>query len=421
MSKRLLENFSAEQEANEIASQFMDSSDVVGDMSRAFGQDFSSVRIHTGEEAAQRVADTGADAFAEGKDIFFGRGVWNPNDRASRGLLAHELTHTMQQSGAEGVQESAPTGEMQGGILDWFRSKFSRKKKPQQEMQISGPLSVERNTSQESEDYMRQMRGATMTADMVNDRMPQLNPGQTDMSQLDAVRATFEGNEGAIAASNQARQKAIDAGQADSYVRSAGLQGLALRNSSSAQAQADKGLRGSLITGFNQNLVDYMKNLEAGGMDFSYTLNGTQRSTIQGSPGSMTSGGNLDGISQDLLTMFSGYLTSDQSIEYLSQMSDMIKGADVFGGDKAEALQYMLQTLLTSAGSAYLRVGQSGDIQKKDEASLVARESMRTLLMLPSMKRLSPEAMQQMPQALQDLLRQYNALTEQIHQKMGLA
>ena len=94
MSKKLLENIGAEHEANEIASRFMDSTDVVGDMSRAFGHDFSQVHIHTDESAAQRVEGTGADAFAQGNDIFFGRGVFQQSDPASRGLLAHELTHT---------------------------------------------------------------------------------------------------------------------------------------------------------------------------------------------------------------------------------------------------------------------------------------------------------------------------------------
>ena len=77
MSKKLLENIGAEHEANEIASRFMDSTDVVGDMSRAFGHDFSQVHIHTDESAAQRVEGTGADAFAQGNDIFFGRGVFS--------------------------------------------------------------------------------------------------------------------------------------------------------------------------------------------------------------------------------------------------------------------------------------------------------------------------------------------------------
>lgn len=150
MSKRLHLDPKAEQEANEVASRFMNSSDVVGDMSRAYGQDLSSVRIHTDENAAQKVAPTGADAFSTGKDIFFGRGAFDQSDPASRGLLAHELTHSLQQGiGGDGtaqsapVSQSAPQGAAQGGVLDWFRKKFG-KKKP--EMVISEPTLVSSTT-----------------------------------------------------------------------------------------------------------------------------------------------------------------------------------------------------------------------------------------------------------------------------------
>lgn len=142
MSKKLLQDPQAEQEANDIGSRFMDSADVVGDMSRSLGYDFSSVHIHTDQEAARRVEGTGADAFASGKDIFFGRGVFQPNDRASRGLLAHELTHTMQQSGGGEVQAQAPEGAMQGGLLDWFRGKFGKKKPMEEDLEISDPTLV---------------------------------------------------------------------------------------------------------------------------------------------------------------------------------------------------------------------------------------------------------------------------------------
>ena len=143
MSKKLLQDHKAEDEANRIASRFMDSNDVVGDMSRSLGHDFSSVRIHTDQAAAQRVEGTGADAFASGKDIFFGRGVFQPNDRASRGLLAHELTHTMQQSGGGGeVQAQAPEGAMQGGIIDWFRRRFTKISQPTPARKPDTPFSV---------------------------------------------------------------------------------------------------------------------------------------------------------------------------------------------------------------------------------------------------------------------------------------
>ncbi len=114
MSRQLHMNQAAEREANEIAFRFMHSSDVVGDMSRAYGADLSSVRIHADESAAQRVEGTGADALSTGKDVFFGRGVFDQGNPASRGLLAHELAHSLQQGVGGGepgmVTQSVPEG-----------------------------------------------------------------------------------------------------------------------------------------------------------------------------------------------------------------------------------------------------------------------------------------------------------------------
>lgn len=138
MGKQLHVNQAAEREANEIAFRFMHSSDVVGDMSRAYGADLSAVRIHTDESAAQKVEGTGADALSTGKDVFFGRGVFDQGNPAGRGLLAHELAHSLQQGvggGMEGaVEQSVPEGAEQGGkITDFFRRIFGRRRREDEE------------------------------------------------------------------------------------------------------------------------------------------------------------------------------------------------------------------------------------------------------------------------------------------------
>lgn len=138
MSRQLHMNEAAEREANEIAFRFMQSSDVVGDMSRAYGADLSSVRVHTDESAARKVEGTGADALSTGRDVFFGRGVFDRGNPASRGLLAHELAHSLQQGvggGMEGaVEESVPEGAEQGGkITDFFRRIFGRRRQEEDE------------------------------------------------------------------------------------------------------------------------------------------------------------------------------------------------------------------------------------------------------------------------------------------------
>ncbi len=67
-------------------------------MSSRFGMDFSDVKIHTGREAVQLSRDINARAFTTGKDIYFNEGQYQPGVAAGKHLLAHELTHVVQQS-----------------------------------------------------------------------------------------------------------------------------------------------------------------------------------------------------------------------------------------------------------------------------------------------------------------------------------
>ena len=69
-------------------------------MEDRFGADFSAVRIHTDGDAHQHAVQLNARAFTIGHDIHFRRGQFDPQQRAGRHLLAHELTHTLQQQGA---------------------------------------------------------------------------------------------------------------------------------------------------------------------------------------------------------------------------------------------------------------------------------------------------------------------------------
>ncbi|CAM1358356.1 eCIS core domain-containing protein [Tenacibaculum xiamenense] len=69
------------------------------EMESGFGADFSNVKIHTDSEAQRMSADIGAQAFTHGNDIYFNKGKYNPGTTVGKHLLAHELTHTIQQKG----------------------------------------------------------------------------------------------------------------------------------------------------------------------------------------------------------------------------------------------------------------------------------------------------------------------------------
>jgi len=83
-------------------------------MEEAFGASFAGVRIHTDAEANTLNRSLNARAFTIGRDIFFRQGEYNPGSAGGRELLAHELTHVLQQGGA-GIQRALATNHPDGG------------------------------------------------------------------------------------------------------------------------------------------------------------------------------------------------------------------------------------------------------------------------------------------------------------------
>ena len=64
-----------------------------------FGRDFGRVRVHTDAQAAELAGAVNARAFTTGRHIVFGAGQYSPDDTEGKKLLAHELTHVVQQTG----------------------------------------------------------------------------------------------------------------------------------------------------------------------------------------------------------------------------------------------------------------------------------------------------------------------------------
>ncbi|XGW00354.1 MAG: DUF4157 domain-containing protein [Leptolyngbya sp. BL-A-14] len=78
-------------------------------MEQAFGADFSSVKVHTDSQSDQLSRSINAKAFTTKNDIFFSGGAYNPGDRGGQELLAHELTHVVQQGGASIQRKKTPS------------------------------------------------------------------------------------------------------------------------------------------------------------------------------------------------------------------------------------------------------------------------------------------------------------------------
>jgi hypothetical protein len=80
------------------------------DMEARFGEDFSSVRVHTDDRAGASATAVGASAYTVGDDVVFGAGAFDPAGDAGRRTIAHELTHVVQQRRGPVEGTPAPGG-----------------------------------------------------------------------------------------------------------------------------------------------------------------------------------------------------------------------------------------------------------------------------------------------------------------------
>lgn len=121
-------------------------------MEPRFGTNFANVRVHTGEAAAQQSAALHADAFTIGQHIFFGKDKFQPQSARGRELIAHELTHTIQQGGSvqrkAAATESAPH-DVNGGqrtvsseVVDISTGVFNPSGKVQAEIDVQSSKSL---------------------------------------------------------------------------------------------------------------------------------------------------------------------------------------------------------------------------------------------------------------------------------------
>jgi len=86
-----------------------------------FGYDFSQVRVHTDARAAEAAHAVGARAFTVGRDVVFGARQFEPGTSEGRRLLAHELTHVIQQKGSSYKRE---TGSVAGKVTRLHQSRL---------------------------------------------------------------------------------------------------------------------------------------------------------------------------------------------------------------------------------------------------------------------------------------------------------
>ncbi len=81
---------------------------VRSEMAHKMGVDFSGVNIHIGPAAHKLSNQLGARAFTHGSDVYFNKGEYNPTSRSGKHLLAHELTHVVQQNYSKSKEFVSP-------------------------------------------------------------------------------------------------------------------------------------------------------------------------------------------------------------------------------------------------------------------------------------------------------------------------
>ena len=106
-------------------------------MESAFGADFGGVRVHTDAGADTLSRALSARAFTTGQDIFFRQGEYNPGTSSGRELLAHELTHVVQQAGStvQGKLVIGQPGDMYEQEADRVTERVMQMPEPQVQRQ----------------------------------------------------------------------------------------------------------------------------------------------------------------------------------------------------------------------------------------------------------------------------------------------
>lgn len=422
MGKKLHLDMAAEQEANDIGRKFMNSTDVVGDMSRAYGADLSAVKIHTDSAAAGMAEQRGVDAFSTGKDVFFARDAFDKNNPESRGLLAHELSHSLQQGvggGLGGMQQSAPLGAEQGG---WLGNLFRRKKKkaePEQKKTTPAQhLGSRMDYSKEAKEHIRRYRELEMEIDRKNGVNTIAKAIRTPSNLANVHSKSF------LERSNEAYRQTKDEGDGRELTeferRSKALTNLGFRESGTGPATVEKQLRGHI---YDKVESGYRDVLAADGLDLDELSSAERRNSSteaniggQIDKATFITGGGIEGLMEQAFDLFGQEALSDASLDYLQYMTEGVADAEVFNGQKFGvngASNFAIQTLINTVGGNFTSI-------TKDPTSSKALKgaALNVGIGIGSLPKLAMMEAKDVPETLRPLRQKYIDLQNQLDEKL---
>lgn len=174
-------------------------------MSTAFQKDFSGVRLHTDAEAVSMSDELNAQAFTYGQDIYFNAGKFQPETREGRGLLGHELTHTVQQGGGGNISskktqrrgKTDPPAEAKIDVLKIIQENYPHLASVLSKEQISGfqfTIELRAKIAQHKAKYEKASSLATDKLERLNTRIKKVNRG-TYLSDQAMVDVQYIGNQ----------------------------------------------------------------------------------------------------------------------------------------------------------------------------------------------------------------------------------
>ncbi|MCD8325688.1 MAG: hypothetical protein LUC90_03075 [Lachnospiraceae bacterium] len=241
------------------------------------------------------------------------------------------------------------------------------------------------------------------------------------------ARKVFRGRGGAVENSNLSYEKRLASTNKPTEARSEGLLQLGIRDSHTEAAKANKMLLGNTFDALPKEYVTYFHELE-NDRNVNLATIGNNMVKTQRGMGHFTVGEGFDAITERMMGMFIGYLTSPASIQYFKEMISNIKDANVFtknaqgetvpGRNKQAAAEYLALGLATNYGAGFVNVNneaRDGAYKDGDNVRNVAIESCRTILNISGMPgQVSDEEVSGMPEHIQRLLGQYKAALNSI-------
>ncbi|MFD1163839.1 eCIS core domain-containing protein [Hwangdonia seohaensis] len=153
---------------------------ILSKMQHGFGADFSGVKIHTDSQSVAMNRDLGARAFTNKNDIFFNEGEFNPQSKDGQTLLAHELTHTIQQGASTRMKPDVQKSERVVDMAELIKQIILSN---QEQKDAFDPTKANKTRKDAAEKGIE-------AEELANSKIPEVIPSEPDLPETDVDTET---------------------------------------------------------------------------------------------------------------------------------------------------------------------------------------------------------------------------------------